>query len=89
LQQECTTLFAPIQEFSSSSMNLSRPKFHLIAAHVADVIQQFGTLKMGSTQFLERDHKTNSKLLYALTNKHEDFTEQICKKARHSVDLFN
>jgi hypothetical protein len=80
LQQECTTLFGPIQEFSPSSMNLSRLKFHLIAAHVADVIRQFGTLKMGSTQFLERDHKTNSKLLYVLTNKHDDFTEQIARR---------
>lgn len=65
-----------------------RIKFHKMAQHLGLIIRLFGRLTLGTTQFVERDHQTNSKQPYALSN-HKDFIRQFTRSVRNSLHLTN
>mmetsp|Transcript_11421 Transcript_11421/g.15848 ORF Transcript_11421/g.15848 Transcript_11421/m.15848 type:complete len:956 (+) Transcript_11421:993-3860(+) len=58
-----------------------KPKYHKLSAHIRQMIELFGRLKMGSTQILERDHQQNAKILYQFSS-HKDFVPQFCNKIK-------
>lgn len=54
-------------------------KIHKVIGHLVQCIVQFGRLRLGSTQMLEKGHQQGAKRLYTFSKK-TNFIHQFCKK---------
>ena len=71
-------------------MHCKKPKFHKLSAHVRFYIEHFGRILNGSTQAVERMHKSVAKNFFRKSSHkgHKIFTE-FDFKVNKSISTFN